>query len=460
MRYFLVIDSFNIITSIQSFIPKDDDVIICSPDDEFCRTRSEDGRVILNLDSIESYGLNSRDRVVVNIFKEPNIESVIARLRSFSSDVPILLLSQFDMQDISNRDPSIDTFRISDMLKEGVQEKWRHLNIKRKVRNLRNAVDPAKELLILTQDDPDPDAIASGMALREVLGRDFESAPIVTMKKVSRNENVNMINLLGIAVKEVSEKTLLEADQIAMVDVQPSVFQLDFSSNLKIIVDHHPGAKDYSVPFQDIQVEFGATSSMFTEYLLAEGAELSTNLSTALYYGIKTDTLLFGREVSKYDFIAFSRLWHKANHTQISRMERPNLKQDDIGMYIKALKDYEIKNRSLFVPLGKVQKDNIVPRLADFVVQIGNTEFIVVWGIIGEEVTFSARSLSPRIHAGEVMQNSFQMIGSAGGHQSMARATVPMKKLRKELKAMTNRSMKEKIISRILNNIAEQKNSI
>src|SRR5437762_9247796 len=47
----------------------------------------------------------------------------------------------------------------------------------------------ADRVLIMMQDDPDPDAIASALALRTLLGRTKAAAPIATFGTITRPEN-------------------------------------------------------------------------------------------------------------------------------------------------------------------------------------------------------------------------------------------------------------------------------
>ena len=46
------------------------------------------------------------------------------------------------------------------------------------VRQLREILDDARSVLVLLQDDPDPDGLASGLALRTLLGRTRKSMPM------------------------------------------------------------------------------------------------------------------------------------------------------------------------------------------------------------------------------------------------------------------------------------------
>ena len=82
----------------------------------------------------------------------------------------------------------------------------------------------ADRVLILLHNDPDPDAMASGLALRNVLHRTKTTAIIGAIQGVTRPENLRMVNLLDIHVEPITPETLKEFDRIAMVDVQPHYF--------------------------------------------------------------------------------------------------------------------------------------------------------------------------------------------------------------------------------------------
>src|SRR5262245_28251310 len=59
-----------------------------------------------------------------------------------------------------------------------------------RVERIRAHFERAEHILILMQDDPDPDAIASAVALKTLLGRNRVSAPICTFGTITRPENV------------------------------------------------------------------------------------------------------------------------------------------------------------------------------------------------------------------------------------------------------------------------------
>src|SRR5205823_11681390 len=97
----------------------------------------------------------------------------------------------------------------------------------------------AERILILMQDDPDPDAIASAVALKTLLGRTRMSAPVCTFGTITRPENVAMCRILDIEVDEISARAIAQFDRVAMVDVQPSFLEERFD-HVDPVIDHHP----------------------------------------------------------------------------------------------------------------------------------------------------------------------------------------------------------------------------
>src|SRR6267143_3104137 len=92
---------------------------------------------------------------------------------------------------------------------------------KQKIRELRALVDEGDRVAILLQDDPDPDAMSSAMALRTLLGRNKQTTPIFSFTPITRPENRTMVHLLEIEIQPASHDGLREFDKIAMLDVQP-----------------------------------------------------------------------------------------------------------------------------------------------------------------------------------------------------------------------------------------------
>src|SRR3954468_2590653 len=93
-----------------------------------------------------------------------------------------------------------------------------------RVQQYQRYLSDADRVLIMLHNDPDPDAMASGLALRNILRRTKTTAIIGALQGVTRPENLRMLNLLDIHVEIMTPDTIREFDRIAMVDVQPHYF--------------------------------------------------------------------------------------------------------------------------------------------------------------------------------------------------------------------------------------------
>jgi len=311
-------------------------------------------------------------------------------------------------------------------------------------------------VLILTQHDPDPDALASGLALRTLLGRNRATAPLGSLGRVTRSENVNMIRYLGLQVNLLEPQSLGGYDIIALVDVQPPYFG-DTLPRADIVFDHHPRVADHRCPFQDIREEYGATSTILSEYLIANGIQFNQRLATALLYGIKSDTLMLGREVHAADVEVFTSLYPLANHAPIRRIEYPSLNPEEISSFVRALKKHRLINRVAFTHLGRVHREDIIPRLADFCLQIDGAEWSVVSGVFHRRVVISVRSDGYGKSAGELVKRLFPDPETAGGHRTMAKVNIPVADFKKLFHLRSTAALAEVIIDAFISGMEEDK---
>ena len=85
----------------------------------------------------------------------------------------------------------------------------------------------------------------------------------------------------------------------------------------------------------------------------------------------------------------------------------------------------------LTLHVGMVQRDDIIPQLADFCMQFESTEWVAVSGKRQHDLVISVRNPGYVRSAGDVVRKLFNTIGRAGGHRSMAKAIVPLRHWRK-----------------------------
>jgi nanoRNase/pAp phosphatase (c-di-AMP/oligoRNAs hydrolase)/copper chaperone CopZ len=289
----------------------------------------------------------------------------------------------------------------------------------------------ADRVLIMLHNDPDPDAMASGLALRNVLRRTKTTAIIGAMQGVTRPENLRMLNLLDIHVEAVTPQALKEFDRVAMVDVQPHYFG-GLIDRVDLVIDHHPEQPGYTAVFKDIRADYGSTSTILTEHLRAVDVSISERTATAMLYAIKSDTLFFNRQTNRVDLEAFSYLYPLADAAMIRKMEGAEITLERLEYVMKAYQGGALAEQVFCAFLGASPREDFIPYVADFFLQLEDVKWTIVAGIVNDALVISVRNLGYSKNAGEFVRRYFAEIGSAGGHRAMAKAVVPMRAFREK----------------------------
>ena len=297
---------------------------------------------------------------------------------------------------------------------------------KSRLEQLWNLTASVERVALLLQDDPDPDGIASAIAMRTVLGRNRATTPLFAFGQTTRAENLAMLRLLDVSIEPIDTESLRTFPCIALLDVQPAYFG-ERLPHAAVVIDHHPRVGSIDVPYCDVRPQYGATSTILTEYLEAGAADVSQRLATALLYGIKSDTLMLNRETGPADLRAFMALYPLTNYNTLRRIERPELPLSFAEFLARVLPRMRKQMGLLTLHVGQVARDDAIPLLADFCLQFEGTEWVVVSGKWQNTVVMSVRNPGYVRSAGDVVRKLFNTLGRAGGHRSMAKAIVPLR---------------------------------
>ena len=380
---------------------------------------------------------------------------VYSLLRSLNKKLPILSLSSEKESRGEQKDPLLRHLTLEDMFEEFCAPQLLDAFNRQKVEKIRSLFHEKDKIHILLQHDPDPDGIGSALALRELLGRNKTTTPIVTFGEVTRPENLAMLRLLEIQIDMISYDDLHEEGaKLALVDVQPPYFERPLGK-VDLVVDHHPKRAPFVARFADLRPPYGATSTIFTEYLRAVGMEPSQRLATALLYGIKSDTLFLERGSHIADLEAFTFLYPFASRALITRMERPSLPREDLEALGRALNRLQLNDGVAVIHMGEVKREDVIPQMAEFCLQIEGVEWGVVSGLCGDRVVISVRNVGYVKSAGEILKRLFDEIGSAGGHRAMAKAVVPLERFKEQFGEVSEKVIRDAMVPLITQREAE-----
>ena len=291
-------------------------------------------------------------------------------------------------------------------------------------------------LLFMMHGSPDPDAIASAMALKEILHREKGLSRYVfaSTEPFRRQQNREFAYAMRIIIRPMNQVDLSGFRLIALIDAQPSFFsELYKSIKPDIVFDHHPRVGNWQAEFVDIRPKYGALSTVMTEYLHAARMRIPRNLHTALLYGIKTDTDNFDRDTIAEDIRAYTYHSRHANMRLIRRVELNQTPASYLKYFEHAYRHMKYFRGRRVAFLGNVESPDVCVQVADFYLRLIGTYYVIIAGIVENKLIIIFRGDGYRQDCGAVAQNACGMIGKGGGHRSAARVEIPMETLTEHL---------------------------
>ncbi|MDQ7824258.1 MAG: DHH family phosphoesterase [Candidatus Eremiobacteraeota bacterium] len=297
---------------------------------------------------------------------------------------------------------------------------------------------------------PDPDAIASAMALQAILKPRTAHIDTIHIGETRRPDNQTMLRLLRLRHLYLRQTDLTWYSKLVMLDGQPSHNPATGSLKITAVIDHHPDEHDPSIPFRDIRPSYGATATILTEYLIEAGIPITPRLATALYYAIKTDTDMFRRISNDKDLNVLSHLLPRIKVETLRIIEGSEILRKQLKYFIKALQEVTFSHTMAYVHLGIIERSEFSAVIADFLLRVRGTYWSIVSQLHQKCVIITMRSWKERKDVGKIATRAFQKFGRAGGHRFASRAEVPLKNIPPEYLPATDEAIKRFIMDRVL----------
>lgn len=291
----------------------------------------------------------------------------------------------------------------------------------------------AARWLVLTHDNPDPDALASALILGRVIRTAFKhNVTLAYGGMVGRAENREMFRALRLPFNHIRELSLKSYQCFALVDTQPRTGNNQLPSRLlpDVVIDHHPVRQNtLSGLFYDIRPEYGATATILAEYLLAAGLQPTHAEATALIYAIRSETQDFAREFTGRDKAIYDRFFPLANHRLLARIQSPRLPLTYFANLRDALENLESVDTLIVSHLGHVEQPDIVPEIADLLVRLEGKTWSLCTGLYHDRLYLSIRTTNGRAEAGSLMHRLLGRRGKGGGHGRTAGGWIDLSKI-------------------------------
>ncbi len=281
-------------------------------------------------------------------------------------------------------------------------------------------------IVILTHDNPDPDALASGMALAFLFKELWEiPSELIYTGLVARAENRAVLKILTPGWRqEESVSDLNRFSAVVLVDSQPTSGnnRLPEGVTPEIVIDHHHPREEAlrQVRYVDVRPELGATVSLVYQYLDAAGIVPDATLSTAMFYGLQTDTRGLARDASPTDEMIYMQLVGLMDRKKLVMVEQAGLSRDYFLAFNRGLEAARLYGRCVIANLGEIHRPDLPAEMADVLIRLESAQAVLCFGTFDDQMHLSLRTEPAGQDAGQLVQQVIASLGKAGGHGTMA----------------------------------------
>jgi nanoRNase/pAp phosphatase (c-di-AMP/oligoRNAs hydrolase) len=297
-------------------------------------------------------------------------------------------------------------------------------------------IEQDKPLSIIVHNNPDPDSLASAMALKYLLKlKGSKRIRIFYDGLIGRAENQALIKTLKIHLSKTKNMAPGKGRQLILVDCQP------FTGNVTLprgampvaVIDHHPlSRKTSKVPFRDVRPDYGACATIIYEYFESSNIPLPKEVATALFHAISSETQSLGREGSQADKNAYLSLLPLVSFNQLSKIQFPALSKEFISHLAAVLLNTFFYKNLAGVVLDQLPYPDFVAEMADFLLRVRNITWSLCIGSFGNLMYVSLRTANVDANASRIIKKIIPSYGTAGGHDMIAGAQVKIDRRKKK----------------------------
>ncbi len=282
-----------------------------------------------------------------------------------------------------------------------------------------------EQFLIVMHDSPDPDAMASGWALRCLIEERLTGpVRLVGGGAVVRAENRYLIELLCPPLELVSELDVEPGTATILVDCGVGTKNhLATRSGITpvAVIDHHLTSNGSpQIPFKDIREQAAASATIAASYLREQAIEPGAKLATAILYALRTETCGGETEHSALDRSVVKWLSAWADPALLAEIENAPLEREYFGDLALAMQNTFVYDDAALCFLPRASGAEIVGEVADLLVRCRGIRRVLCAAVVDDDLVFSARAAQNSGNAARLLQMTLKGIGGCGGHTHRA----------------------------------------
>jgi nanoRNase/pAp phosphatase (c-di-AMP/oligoRNAs hydrolase) len=297
---------------------------------------------------------------------------------------------------------------------------------------LLRAVGDFESILVVMHDNPDPDAIAAGWAVRTLCRERLGRTPrLVGGGGIVRAENRHLVKVLEPPIELVHDLEVSKTTAAILVDCG---FAADnhLLNREKVrpvaVIDHHllSAAPDRRLPFADVRPKVAAAASIVGSYLREQKVQPGARLATALYYAIRTETRGTQARHSRLDRSVLRWLAGRFNPTWVDQIESAPLPRDYFVDLARALQSTSLHGDVAFCLLPAAHGSEIVGEVADLLIRYEAVRCVLCAALVEKDLVMSVRTMRGDRDAAALVRATLSGLrGSGGGHVHRAGGKIP-----------------------------------
>jgi nanoRNase/pAp phosphatase (c-di-AMP/oligoRNAs hydrolase) len=312
---------------------------------------------------------------------------------------------------------------------------------------LRRTLTDYDWIAVLMHPNPDPDAMASALAVNQLVAGTDTSASLLYPGEIRRPENRAFQTVLDLDFDHIESVEDIDSEAVVLVDHNtargfPGAEEIEPVA----VIDHHPGNGSGN-EFTDIRSDYGACATIFASYLNQLEFEFSDTqgnggididaapaetvpcaLATGLMYGIQSDTRSLTNGCQSEDFAAAAFLYDGMDSDLLNRIANPQVDAEVLDVKSRAIGKREVRAPYAFSDVGEVSNTDAIPQAADELETLEGVSAVVVVGEKEGTMRIAGRSRDDRVHIGRAIEAVVDDIPMAegGGHARMGGGKVPV----------------------------------
>jgi nanoRNase/pAp phosphatase (c-di-AMP/oligoRNAs hydrolase) len=278
---------------------------------------------------------------------------------------------------------------------------------------------------VVMHDNPDPDAIATGWAIRALVREKLDKpVRVIGGGAIVRAENRHMVDLLQPPIELVDDADVPNGTATILVDCgSESTNHLLVRKDILpvAVIDHHLGnQRVLRRVFCDVRPNVAASATIAASYLREQNIEPGVKLATAMVYALRTETRGCETRHSRLDRSILTWLTERAEPAMLAEIETAPLSREYFGDLALAIQNTFVYDDVALCFLPRADGAEIVGEVADLLIRCRGIQRVLCAAVVGTDLYLSARTETDFGDATQLLQATLNGLGGAGGHDHRA----------------------------------------